>query len=157
VTGVLLADDLDVDSLAGGGEENTLDEVHVHPRLKLTHPESRLGLLRAARRRGHSRHVGGRRGSVRERHFGCVELESRLKTLLKLRVRLKRFLPKEVVDGSSERRDLQTQRVDRNEKPLTTMLSLYSLFDAVEAPKRMLSGRIETGIGNESRKAGIQT
>ncbi len=36
--GVLIADDLDVDSLAGGGEENTLDEVLVHPRLKLTHP-----------------------------------------------------------------------------------------------------------------------
>ena len=66
---VLVADDLDIDSLAGRGEEDALDEILVHPRLKLTHPKSSLGLVgRASRRRGHGQ-VLCRGGTVLERHF----------------------------------------------------------------------------------------
>jgi len=38
----LVADDLDVDRLSGGGEEDALDEVLIHPGLELAHPESVL-------------------------------------------------------------------------------------------------------------------
>ncbi len=66
---VLVADHLDVDSLASGGKEDTLDEVLVHPGLELTHPQGRLGLvLRRASGRG-GRHVAGRGSAVRESHL----------------------------------------------------------------------------------------
>ena len=66
---VLVANHLDVDSLTSGGKEDPLDEVLVHPRLELTHPQGGLGLVlrRASGRRG--RHVAGRGSAVGERHL----------------------------------------------------------------------------------------
>lgn len=49
--GVLVANNLDIDGLVGAGTEDTLDEVLVHPRLKLTHPEQ--GLVYEVYSQGH--------------------------------------------------------------------------------------------------------
>lgn len=38
VAGVLVTNDLDVDSLGGRGEEDTLDKILIHPGFKLAHP-----------------------------------------------------------------------------------------------------------------------
>jgi len=73
VARVLVANHVDVDSLSGSRQKNALNEILVHPRLQLSHPESGLGLFGATRRRGHSGHVRSRRGSVRERHFAINE------------------------------------------------------------------------------------
>lgn len=70
ITRVLVTDHLDIDSLTSSRKEDTLDEVLVHPRLELAHPEGRLRLVDAATRRGrNSSHVRGGGGSVGERHF----------------------------------------------------------------------------------------
>jgi hypothetical protein len=37
---VLIADDLDIDSLTSGRKEDALDKVFIHPRLELAHPVS---------------------------------------------------------------------------------------------------------------------
>jgi hypothetical protein len=81
VSRVLVANDLDVNSLSGGRKEDALDEVLVHPRLELTHPESGLGGVGAASLRRGDRHVLSGGGSVGERHLanglgaeiGCEE------------------------------------------------------------------------------------
>jgi len=58
ITRVLVANHLDVDSLSGRGQKNALNEILIHPRLQLTHPESGLGLLDRATGRGrHGGHV----------------------------------------------------------------------------------------------------
>jgi len=53
VSRVLVADDLDINSLASSREEDALNEVLIHPRFELSHPKGSLGrLLTGPRRRG---------------------------------------------------------------------------------------------------------
>jgi len=70
VARILVADDLDIDSFTGSRQEDALNEVLVHPRLKFTHPEGGLGSVHTRPRRGGDlAHVGGGRGAVGVGHL----------------------------------------------------------------------------------------
>jgi hypothetical protein len=70
VSGVLVANDLNVDRISGGRQEYALNKVLVHPWLKFAHPKGCLGwLLSRPRGRGSRSHVGSRGGAVRESHL----------------------------------------------------------------------------------------
>jgi hypothetical protein len=65
VTRVLVADDLNVHIFMSRRQEDALDEVLVHPRFELTHPEGGLGRVRArSRGRGNAAHIRGGRSAV---------------------------------------------------------------------------------------------
>jgi hypothetical protein len=70
ITGVLVADDLDVNTFVSRGHEHPLNEVLIHPGFELSHPKGVLLAVRANTRGGRDgSHVRSRGSAVLERHW----------------------------------------------------------------------------------------